>query len=98
VLEQYDRPSRILGAPATPFVVDFLGPDRAQKRLAVTGIDPSHLEPAPADALPSVPASASLSDALSAMLLNDTERVAVNDGGRSLGVLTVHALMASMRA
>ena len=38
-LEQYDAPSTILGAPATPFVADFVGSDRGLKRLSVTPID-----------------------------------------------------------
>jgi osmoprotectant transport system ATP-binding protein len=38
-LEQYDAPATILGAPATPFVADFVGSDRGLKRLSVTPID-----------------------------------------------------------
>ena len=37
-LEQYDAPATILGAPATPFVADFVGSDRGLKRLSVTPI------------------------------------------------------------
>jgi osmoprotectant transport system ATP-binding protein len=46
-LEQYDTPARILGQPATPFVRDFVGRDRALKRLQVTTISPDDIEPAP---------------------------------------------------
>jgi osmoprotectant transport system ATP-binding protein len=46
-LEQYDTPARILGEPATPFVADFVGRDRALKRLQVTTIAASQVEPAP---------------------------------------------------
>ena len=42
-LEQYDTPAQVLGDPASPFVADFVGADRALKRLAVTGIDPAEL-------------------------------------------------------
>jgi osmoprotectant transport system ATP-binding protein len=47
VLAQYDTPAAILGAPASPFVADFVGADRGLKRLSVTGIDPSDLETPP---------------------------------------------------
>jgi osmoprotectant transport system ATP-binding protein len=46
-LEQYDTPARILGKPATPFVADFVGRDRALKRLQVTTIAADDVEPAP---------------------------------------------------
>ena len=38
VLEQYDSPAVVLGAPATDFVADFVGSDRGLRRLAVTPI------------------------------------------------------------
>ena len=91
-LDQYDTPARVLGRPATPFVEQFLGPDRAEKRLAVLPIDPTALVPGDG-AGPEVPADATLSEALSAMLLAETERVRVVDGkGAFLGQLTVAAL------
>ncbi len=43
-LEQYDPPATVLGAPATPFVADFVGSDRGLKRLSVTPIDLNDLE------------------------------------------------------
>jgi osmoprotectant transport system ATP-binding protein len=93
-LEQYDSPARILAEPATLFVSEFLGPDRAQKRLSVVGIDTSRLDEAPASSTSAeVSEEASLSDALSAMLLHDTDRVRVNRNGRLLGVLTLPALL-----
>jgi osmoprotectant transport system ATP-binding protein len=51
VLEQYDAPAAVLGAPATPFVADFVGADRALRRLAVTGIDTAELDKPPVVAL-----------------------------------------------
>ena len=47
VLEQYDAPATVLGAPATAFVADFVGADRALRRLAVTGIDTAELDKPP---------------------------------------------------
>ena len=51
VVEQYDTPAAVLGAPATPFVADFVGADRALRRLAVTGIDTAELDKPPVVAL-----------------------------------------------
>ncbi|CAO5172651.1 hypothetical protein FAIPA1_340023 [Frankia sp. AiPs1] len=44
-LEQIDPPARILGRPATGFVADFVGSDRALRRLAVTLLSRDDLEP-----------------------------------------------------
>jgi osmoprotectant transport system ATP-binding protein len=46
-LEQYDAPSRLLGAPATDFVASFVGSDRGLKRLSVTVIEERDLEHPP---------------------------------------------------
>ncbi|MEF3119211.1 betaine/proline/choline family ABC transporter ATP-binding protein [Streptomyces chrestomyceticus] len=46
-VEQYDTPASVLGAPASPYVAEFVGSDRALKQLAVTGIDPGDLEHPP---------------------------------------------------
>jgi osmoprotectant transport system ATP-binding protein len=43
-LEQYDAPATVLGAPATPFVADFVGADRGLRRLAVTPISAADLD------------------------------------------------------
>jgi osmoprotectant transport system ATP-binding protein len=101
VLEQYDTPARVLAEPATPFVAEFLGPDRGQKRLSVVHIDPDRLEKATlyrTDA--EVVVDATLAEALSAMLLHDTDRVRVNRNGSVLGVLTLSSLLetAAVRA
>jgi osmoprotectant transport system ATP-binding protein len=47
VLAQYDTPAEVLGNPASDFVADFVGADRALKRLKVTPIDPASLEHPP---------------------------------------------------
>ena len=46
-LQQYDAPTRLLGAPATEFVARFVGADRGLKRLSVTAIDAVDLEHPP---------------------------------------------------
>ncbi|EST39001.1 hypothetical protein N566_04400, partial [Streptomycetaceae bacterium MP113-05] len=38
-IEQLDPPAKVLGAPATPYVADFVGADRGLKRLSVTPIE-----------------------------------------------------------
>ncbi|UYQ63597.1 ABC transporter ATP-binding protein [Streptomyces peucetius] len=46
-IEQFDAPAAVLGAPATPYVADFVGADRGLKRLSVTPIEPADLEQPP---------------------------------------------------
>ncbi|MGY1437229.1 ABC transporter ATP-binding protein [Streptomyces reniochalinae] len=46
-IEQFDRPAAVLGAPASPYVADFVGADRGLKRLSVTPIEPGDLEEPP---------------------------------------------------
>lgn len=41
-LEQYDRPAAVLGFPTSDFVADFVGSDRAIKRLRVSPIPTTH--------------------------------------------------------
>ncbi|MCT2590015.1 betaine/proline/choline family ABC transporter ATP-binding protein [Streptomyces sp. N2-109] len=46
-IEQLDAPAKILGAPETPYVADFVGADRGLKRLSVTPVRRSDLEQPP---------------------------------------------------
>ncbi|MEU6987001.1 ATP-binding cassette domain-containing protein [Streptomyces sp. NPDC046324] len=46
-IEQFDTPATVLGAPATPYVADFVGADRGLKRLSVTAVDTAALEDVP---------------------------------------------------
>jgi osmoprotectant transport system ATP-binding protein len=46
-IEQFDPPAKVLGAPATPYVADFVGADRGLKRLSVTPIERGDLEKPP---------------------------------------------------
>jgi osmoprotectant transport system ATP-binding protein len=74
VLEQYDTPAHILGHPASDMVADFVGSDRALKRLRVTEIDPDLLEHPP-----TLPPDATLEEARRAMADASTSLVAVVD-------------------
>ncbi|MER7396647.1 betaine/proline/choline family ABC transporter ATP-binding protein [Streptomyces sp. NPDC000151] len=46
-IEQFDTPATVLGAPATPYVAEFVGADRGLKRLSVTPIETGDLEQPP---------------------------------------------------
>ncbi|MFB8107502.1 MULTISPECIES: ABC transporter ATP-binding protein [Streptomyces] len=46
-IDQFDSPATVLGAPATPYVADFVGADRGLKRLSVTPIEESDLDQPP---------------------------------------------------
>ncbi|MFI6644473.1 ABC transporter ATP-binding protein [Streptomyces sp. NPDC050504] len=46
-IEQFDPPATVLGAPATPYVAEFVGADRGLKRLSVTPIEEGDLEQPP---------------------------------------------------
>ena len=84
-LEQYDTPARVLADPATPFVADFVGADRLITLMAVTGLDVAALPPASdADAdLPTVPAQATVREAMIALLNAPSGRVRVQAEDRS---------------
>jgi osmoprotectant transport system ATP-binding protein len=43
-IEQFDTPGAVLGAPATPYVAEFVGADRGLKRLSVTEVEAADLE------------------------------------------------------
>lgn len=94
VLEQYDRPARLLGEPASEFVREFVGADRGIRQLAVTPITEQLLIPGPAGTLPTVRLPGSLYDALATMLTAGTDRVQVTDpAGEPLGQLTREAAL-----
>jgi osmoprotectant transport system ATP-binding protein len=90
LLVQFDRPDRLLAEPKNAFVADFVGGDRALKALAlVTAGEAAKPGPPPPDA-PSVPAGASLREALSVMLAEHADQVAVTQGdGRRIGSVTL---------
>jgi osmoprotectant transport system ATP-binding protein len=75
ILEQYATPAEILGRPASPMVRDFVGADRALKRLRVTPIDVECLEHPP-----TVPPDAPVGDARVAIEQTGEGWVAVVDG------------------
>jgi osmoprotectant transport system ATP-binding protein len=98
-LEQYSPPADLLGAPGNEFVTEFVGTDRDLKRLAVTAIPRHVLQPVDgADGRdPSVPADASLREALAAVLGSASGRVRVVEDDKPLGVLTAEQIHAALR-
>jgi len=94
-LAQYDTPAKILTEPADEFVAEFVGADRALKRLGLeTLAEIKLLEPngAPASA-GSVPRTASVRDALSQLLAEGGRPLdVVDDDGEVAGVITLELL------
>jgi osmoprotectant transport system ATP-binding protein len=89
-LVQFDTPDRLLAIPKDDFVADFVGADRALKRLAlVSAGEAASPEPAPAGA-PRIAAATSLRDALSILLGRAADKAAVvSDDDQSLGSLSL---------
>jgi osmoprotectant transport system ATP-binding protein len=93
-LAQYDTPREILIHPADDFVAKFVGADRGIKRLSLTAVGDLKLMMPDAAAAQTqaatVPAQASVKDALSAILTAGGEAVGVvGSDGRVLGMLTL---------
>jgi osmoprotectant transport system ATP-binding protein len=101
-LAQYGTPAELLGHPADEFVEDFVGATKGLRRLAVTVIDPDHIEPLGSvkagDLSSTVEVSATLEEALAAMLRDDKGMVGVTDGARFVGVLTPNGIHKALRA
>lgn len=96
---QYDTPEQILARPADAFVEEFVGQDRALKRLSLhtVGSRMGAVVEVPADA-PRLNATDTLRDALSVLLSARSDVALVRDGsGAVLGTLRledVHAAAA----
>ncbi len=96
-LAQYDTPSEILAHPADSFVAEFVGADRALKRLALTTlaeiklVEPNGLHAdLHVDGARRVPLQTSARDALSMMLsANGQPLTVVDDDGRVEGLFTL---------
>ncbi len=91
VLAQYDTPDAILAHPADEFVAQFIGEDRALRRLALRRLKDLELDPVPAER-PTVEAAGSTTvrNAVSLLIESGADRlVVVGDKGVDLGVLTL---------
>ncbi|MDG4768450.1 ATP-binding cassette domain-containing protein [Solwaraspora sp. WMMD406] len=102
-LEQYDTPTAVLGAPASAFVEEFVGADRAIRQLVVTPIVREMLTPSDPTSgavdLPELMLGASLYDALAHLLVTGADQVRVIDEtGRLAGLLGRHRILGAGRA
>jgi osmoprotectant transport system ATP-binding protein len=101
-LAQYGTPAELLGHPADEFVEDFVGATKGLRRLTVTTIGAEHLEPldgvTAGDLAGAVDVTATLEEALAAMLRDDKGMVGVKDGVRFVGVLTPNGVHRALRA
>ena len=95
VLAQYDPPAEILINPADDFVAEFVGADRALKRLGLATLAdvellaPNGVGPEPE----SIPLTTTVRDALSRMLAEGGHPLAVVDeSGRVAGIVTLELL------
>jgi osmoprotectant transport system ATP-binding protein len=88
VLAQYDTPDAILAHPADEFVAQFIGQDRALRRLALRTLADVKLQPNVPQLEPELkaPPTTTLRNAVSLMLEADTDALLVVDGDRPLGV------------
>ncbi len=100
-LAQYATPTELLARPADDFVSDFVGSTRGLRRLAVTPIDPQHLEPLDGvragDLGAAIDVDASLEEALAVLLRDDRPVVGVKQGATFLGVLTPNGIHRALR-
>ncbi|MFJ8000247.1 ABC transporter ATP-binding protein [Streptomyces sp. NPDC096310] len=102
-IEQFDAPTAVLGAPATPYVADFVGADRGLKRLSVTPIEEGDLEQPPVvhldDPLPRAAAKLTKEGARWAVVLDSDDNLhgwlsadrAATAGGAEAGTVREHA-------
>jgi len=89
VLAQYDTPDAILAHPADDFVAQFIGGDRALRRLALKTVGELPLRvPGSAFAVPDtwVVPDTTVRNAVSLLLELKTDELAVKDGDRIVGV------------
>jgi len=90
---QYDTPDAILSQPADQFVADFVGIDRAIKRLSLFTVADAMEEGAIASHPATVQPGSSLRDALSLMVAANSNELSVVDAtGTKLGRLTRDAV------
>jgi osmoprotectant transport system ATP-binding protein len=99
VLAQYATPAELLMHPANPFVEDFVGADRALKRLSLQRVGDIDLLPADGAANgPVIAVDALLRDALSELLAHEAQEGRVVDPqGDVVGVLSIKQLSHTIR-
>jgi osmoprotectant transport system ATP-binding protein len=93
ILAQYDTPDAILAHPADEFVAQFIGEDRALRRLALRTLADCELEPFDGSDAPRAPRSTTLRNAVSLMVGAGADRVVVvDDDGTPVGMLRLSGI------
>ena len=93
-LVQYDTPDRLLAAPADDFVADFVGADRALRRLSLVRAADA-VEPGGAHDDLRLSGLLSVREVLSALLADGRDAATiVDEEGRALGQITLAAIRA----
>ena len=80
VLEQFGPPAELLRSPANEFVANFLGRERALKRMALLRVRDVELSAGPV-----VEIGTSMDDATKTMTANGVDWIGLRDGDRLLG-------------
>ena len=99
IVEQFARPDDLLANPANDFVRDFLGRDRAIRRLALTRVGDLPLVPLDAERANGarVGTDASLREALDVLLTASSAEASVVDGdGKVVGRVTLDSIRAGL--
>jgi osmoprotectant transport system ATP-binding protein len=98
-LAQYATPDELLSRPADGFVKDFVGGDRALKRLSLRRVRDLELGPPTESHEVQLRYDQPLRDALSTLLEAGVQQATVvDDGGRPVGTLTVGIITSYLRA
>jgi osmoprotectant transport system ATP-binding protein len=90
-LVQYGTPDEILSRPADAFVAEFVGADRALKRLNLVSVR-DVMQPGSSDAAVTVAPDTSLKDALALMLVHDVRELTVVESGAVAGLVSMNAI------
>jgi osmoprotectant transport system ATP-binding protein len=92
ILAQYDTPDAILAHPADDFVAQFIGEDRALRRLALRRLGELQLDPVGNPDRPRLEASAATTARNAVSLLvgsGESRLLVVGDDGEPIGILTL---------
>jgi osmoprotectant transport system ATP-binding protein len=93
-LVQYDTPDRLLAAPANDFVADFVGADRALRRLSLVRAADA-VEPGEAANGFALPGSLSVREVLSALLAEGRDAATIRaEDGTAVGQITLAGIRA----
>ena len=90
-LAQVATPRELLARPATPFVAEFLGGDRGTRLLKICKVG-DFLLPADGGSGPTIAVDATLSDALSELLLSGAQSLVATSKGLAVGSVTLEAI------